>query len=578
MKTRLGIVVLASVFAMESAHEALVATNNTFTGSSSIAGWYNVGAVDATIAYSSGAGPRWDYWDGDDGVAQDGATNAQAAAIVAAGGTITGDGLLADGALWFDTTDGTSGNEYIAFTLGGTMEAEEEITFSYNVFNNNDYYSYTQGQLWDMTTGTQLAAAGATPQNANGWTIVKANSDVVYQPQDWFVSYTATAAEEGHELAIVFREWDNSNQRDSYIDNISVTVVPPPPPEGITPLTTTFTGSSSVNGWVNIGTVNATIAYSSGAGPRWDYWDGDNAVMQDGATNAQAAAIVAAGGTITGDGVLADGALWFDVQDGTSGNESIAYTLGGRMVEGEEITFSYNVFNNNDYYSYTQGQLWDMTTGTQLAVAGATPQSANGWTIVQARSAVDYQPQDWFVSYTATAAEQGHKLAIVFREWGSSNHRDPYIDNLEVTSSLDVDTPESLYEDWSLGEGLTSLNSAYAADPDGDGLDNLAEYALGGEPINAADQGIASTYGTMEEGGTNWMTYVYAMRSDYLARGLDYYLEIDTDLVVAPDWTNANYEVVGTHVTGGDFDYVTNRVPTIGEAKQFLRVGIELTP
>ncbi len=229
MKVKLGMVVLAGVFAVASAHAGIVAMENTFTGSSSINGWYNMGTVNATIGYSSGAGPRWDYWDGDDGVAQPAAETSEAAAIVAAGGTITGDGLLADGALWFNTTDGTSGNEYIAYTLGGTMEEGEEITFSYGVFNNNDYYNYTQGQLWDVTTGTQLAAAGATPQNGNGWTIVKANSDIAYQPQDWFVSYTATASEEGHELAVVFREWANSNNRDPYIDNISVTSSIPEP-------------------------------------------------------------------------------------------------------------------------------------------------------------------------------------------------------------------------------------------------------------------------------------------------------------------------------------------------------------
>ena len=229
MKIKLGMMVLVSLFVAAFTHAGVVAMENTFTGSSTIDGWYNMGSVNATIGYSSGAGPRWDYWNGDDDVAQPAAETSEAAAIVTAGGTITGDGLLADGALWFDTTDGTSGNEYIAYTLGGTMEEGEEITFNYNVFNNNDYYSYTQGQLWDVTTGTSLAVAGATPQNANGWTIVQANSSLTYQPYSWYVSYTATAAEAGHELAIVFREWDNSNQRDSYIDNVSVSSSIPEP-------------------------------------------------------------------------------------------------------------------------------------------------------------------------------------------------------------------------------------------------------------------------------------------------------------------------------------------------------------
>lgn len=335
----------------------------------------------------------------------------------------------------------------------------------------------------------------------------------------------------------------------------------------------TFTGLSSIDGWYSLQGADGA-KYRNGSGPRYDYWDGDDSTSQVARASSESNDVVAAGGTITGDGLLADGALWFDVHDGTKGNEYIAFNLSGTMEEGETITFSYDVYNDADYYSYTEGQLWDMTTTNKLADADGAD-NGNGWIIMKARSAVDYHPHGWYVSYTATAAEEGHTLAIVFREWANSNKRDPYIDDISVTSS--VAHPEDLYNAWALDEGLTTNNNAYAADPDGDALDNLAEYALGGQPTNPANQGIVSTYGMMEEGGTNWMAYVYAMRSDASLRGLDYYLETSTDLVVA-DWTNGNYEVVGTHVTGGAFDYVTNRVPTLGETEQFLRVGIELTP
>ncbi len=335
----------------------------------------------------------------------------------------------------------------------------------------------------------------------------------------------------------------------------------------------TFTGLSSIDGWYSLQGADGA-KYRSGAGPRFDYWDGDDTVAQVARESSESNDVVAAGGTITGDGMLADGALWFDVHDGVKGNEYIAFNLGGTMEEGETVTFSYDVYNDADYYSYTEGQLWDMTTTNKLADADGAD-NGNGWIIIKARSAVDYHPHGWYVSYTATAAEEGHVLAIVFREWANSNKRDPYIDSISVTSS--VAHPEDLYNAWALSEGLTTNNNAYAQNPDGDELDNLAEYGLGGQPTNAVNQGIASTYGTMEEGGTNWMTYIHAMRSDYSLRGLDYHLETSTDLVAA-DWTNANYEVVGTDVTGGDFDYVTNRVSTDVENEQFLRVGIELTP
>jgi len=335
----------------------------------------------------------------------------------------------------------------------------------------------------------------------------------------------------------------------------------------------TFTGLSSIEGWhafmlPSKATVEPVISYSSGAGPRWDYWDNDDAVSQVGRETSESNDVVAAGGTITGDGVLADGALWFNATDGTKGNEFIAYDLAGTMEEGETITFSYNAFNNADYWNMVLGQLWDLTVTQELAVAD--------WITVLANSAVDYKPYDGVVAYTATAAEAGHRLAIVFREWGTTSRRDPYIDNYSVLTTA-APPPGEQYEAWALGEGLTTNNNAYAADPDGDGLDNLSEYGLGGQPTNAANQGLVPVYGTMEVGGTNWMTYVYARRSDYSFRGLGYGLETATDLALA-SWTNANYEVLGTEETGGDFDYVTNRMPTAVESEKFLRLRIEITP
>lgn len=417
MKIKTKIMVLVTVFVAASAHASVVAITNTFTGSSSTAGWVNIGTRNATISYSSGNGPRCDYWDGYYMLVQVPRETSEAAAVIAANGTITGDGMLADGALWFDTADGSSGNESIAYTLDGTMEEGEVITFSYNVFNNNSYWSQVQGQLWDMTTGTELAVAD--------WVTVLSADMAEYKPSDGTVSYTVTAGEAGHKLAIVFREWNNSSSRDPYIDNISVTSF-------TRSMLNTFSDVGDVNAWHNTGLTNAFIGRTSSADPHWDYWDGWYMLEQPGAEPSDAASIMASGGTITGDGMLADGALWFDVQDGIPGNESIGVTLDGEMEAGEVIRFCYNIFNNNNYYNYTQGQLWDMTTGTLLAVPAATPQNANGWTIVEDNSDTAYKPQDWSVSYTTTVAQAGHKLGIEFREWSNSNLRDPYIDNISV--------------------------------------------------------------------------------------------------------------------------------------------------
>ncbi len=46
------------------------------------------------------------------------------------------------------------------------------------------------------------------------------------------------------------------------------------------------------------------------------------------------------------------------------------------------------------------------------------------------------------------------------------------------------------YEAWRLSQGLDGTNNDMGMDPDGDGASNMAEFALGGNPLDPGDQGI----------------------------------------------------------------------------------------
>ena len=127
-------------------------------------------------------------------------------------------------------------------------------------------------------------------------------------------------------------------------------------------------------------------------------------------------------------------------------------------------------------------------------------------------------------------------------------------------------------EKWSIDYGLTGDDALAGADPDGDGVDNLCEYAFGGDPTNAANRGIASSCGIVDSGGTNWLEYVYPKRSA-LDSGLTYYLELTDDLIYH-GWTNGGYTVEGVGTINADFDAVTNRVPTMTD-ERFVRLIIE---
>ena len=120
---------------------------------------------------------------------------------------------------------------------------------------------------------------------------------------------------------------------------------------------------------------------------------------------------------------------------------------------------------------------------------------------------------------------------------------------------------------WKSDYGITDV----LADTDGDGLDNLSEFGLGGDPTNHMDQGYAPA---------NWQSgssldYVYPMRSG-IYNGVSYYLETTENLVVGP-WAGSGFTELGTTADGyaAGFDAVTNQMDTSVKGEQFVRLRIE---
>ena len=127
------------------------------------------------------------------------------------------------------------------------------------------------------------------------------------------------------------------------------------------------------------------------------------------------------------------------------------------------------------------------------------------------------------------------------------------------------------YEGWASGWGVDI--GAETNDYDGDGLSNIYEYGLEGDPTNDADQGTSPEFGTMDVGGTNWFGYIHPQLAVGEHSGLSYSLELNSDLVLGV-WTNSGYTVLGTNVTGGMLNFVTN-ITSVVERKKFIRLIIK---
>jgi len=126
------------------------------------------------------------------------------------------------------------------------------------------------------------------------------------------------------------------------------------------------------------------------------------------------------------------------------------------------------------------------------------------------------------------------------------------------------------YAGWAATWGVDI--GAEGDDFDGDGLVNLHEYGLRGDPTNALDQGTSPEFAVVEDAGTTFFGYIYPQLSDPQS-GLSYHLELNTDLVTG-SWVDAGYTVWGTNVTGGTLDFVTNSTD-LAEGQKFIRLIIE---
>jgi hypothetical protein len=135
-----------------------------------------------------------------------------------------------------------------------------------------------------------------------------------------------------------------------------------------------------------------------------------------------------------------------------------------------------------------------------------------------------------------------------------------------------VDAPLN-YDDWADGYELEGADRDMDADLEPDGMDNLTEYALGGDP-NSDDAAIYLPSSSAVAGGA-YIEYVHRQRSDALARGLDYTVQSTADLIV-PNWANdGTILYIGQGVIDPDFNTVTNHLDTASGAEYFIRLRIQ---
>jgi len=150
---------------------------------------------------------------------------------------------------------------------------------------------------------------------------------------------------------------------------------------------------------------------------------------------------------------------------------------------------------------------------------------------------------------------------------------DPSATILDMVAITSTDLPnlqedDMDYDVWSKVYGGAGLIGSETYDYDRDGMINLLEYALNGNPVNAADSGEDLEFGMVG----NAMNMVHVQRNNDPA--LSYVVETTTNFVEG-SWSADPSISMETNSTGTTFDYVINSIPLI-EANKFIRLNVEI--
>jgi len=161
-------------------------------------------------------------------------------------------------------------------------------------------------------------------------------------------------------------------------------------------------------------------------------------------------------------------------------------------------------------------------------------------------------------------------LHMQHRNYDGTNENIPYEFFTGFSASIkDMVTVEAWYNEWS--QQYPGYDMSLLSDPDGDGLENLVEYAIGGDPIVSDANSIAAHF---ENSGADFV-YVYNRRLDWEARGLSYAVQANTNNLLADSWTTDGVSETGSEAGEPGFESVTNTVP-IDVNEKFLRLQVEM--
>ncbi|WP_372797843.1 Ig-like domain-containing protein, partial [Pontiella sp.] len=203
--------------------------------------------------------------------------------------------------------------------------------------------------------------------------------------------------------------------------------------------------------------------------------------------------VATSGRNLFGFGLLEDAGS-FSQNSSPFAEVASVYSIGVNLITESGVPRGLN---------FTDGSTVTALDGATFTAGAATP-------VVIRIEADGIGGADWSYSIDGTMEAAGHldrfdfSRSFHFAAYGQDNERTKIIHSVELER-----LPEpGRYAVWAAGFGLEDEGALAGADADGDGYENLTEYALGMNPTNS-DAGSRDWNNIWTEGGTNWFEYIH---------------------------------------------------------------------
>lgn len=270
----------------------------------------------------------------------------------------------------------------------------------------------------------------------------------------------------------------------------------------------------------------------------------------------------------------------FALKDGVSnGDDNIRVVLN--RAETNSPLFSLGFNENSGAFSFTNAQNFaeselgfgpgdDLSDELKMSMIVYPGTETNNWSVHLVLSNLTAGTEVDSLSLPAgsfTVSEEWNSAAALYGNINSSwLETDTLTSNRQIeTFYVDAFLFESAYKMWAVEKGV--VGSGMAADNDGDGLSNLGEWALNGNPTDADDQGMTEIFIS----GADFV-YVHAMLND--TNDVSYTVEY----IDSGDLMFGNWVMTDLTITSGAFDagyhMVTNSIPMSGN-QGFIRLQID---